>query len=463
MGSADEWSPKISKKAGSGLVTTGAFKSTPNSNDTITVSPVKRLCGELRLPGDKSISHRAAMIASLARGESVLENFSSAQDCAATLDCLQALGVSVARNGSTVVITGAGHSGFREPSQILDAQNSGTTMRLLAGLLAGQAFPTTITGDESLRGRPMLRVAEPLRLMGAEVELEPNRCAPIRINGHRPLRPINYPLPIASAQIKSAVLLAGLFTDGITTVEEPTPTRDHTERLLREFGAPVERSGNGISIRGGVEVNSRKLFVPGDISSAAFFIAAAVSLPGSDLFIRDVGLNPTRTAFLSTLRTMGADITVSDERLEGGEPVGSLRVRGVVLSTTPKFEVSGAEVSNLIDELPLLAFLAASLGGEMTLRDAGELRVKESDRIAATVANLARMGVQVEEHVDGWDIKGTGKLHGAKLSAFGDHRIAMGCAVAALSATGPSQIEGAENSVAVSLPEFWSLLASVTE
>ncbi|MEP6820039.1 MAG: 3-phosphoshikimate 1-carboxyvinyltransferase [bacterium] len=432
-------------------------------DDVVAVLPIKRLRGELRLPGDKSISHRAALIASLARGESVLENFSSAQDCAATLDCLQALGVQVVRNDSSVVITGAGASGFEEPAQILNAQNSGTTMRLLAGILAGQAFPTTITGDESLLSRPMMRVAEPLQLMGAEVELESSGCAPIRINGYRPLRPINYQLPIPSAQIKSAVLLAGLFSDGITTVEEPTQTRDHTERLLREFGAPVERGGNVISIRGGVELHSRKLLVPGDISSAAFFIAVAVSLPGSDLFIRDIGLNPTRTAFLSTLRTIGAEISVSDERLEGGEPVGSLRVRGVVLSTTPKLEVSGGEVSNLIDELPLLAFLAASLGGEMTLRDAGELRVKESDRIVATVANLGRMGVQVEEHVDGWDVKGTGKLHGANLSAFGDHRIAMGCAVAALSATGLSQIEGAANSVAVSLPEFWTLLESVTE
>ena len=262
------------------------------NEDGVVVSPVNRLRGEMCLPGDKSISHRAVIIASLARGESVLENFSSAQDCAATLECLQALGIAIARNHSAVTIRGAGLSGFQEPAQILKAQNSGTTMRLLAGILAGQPFATTITGDDSLLNRPMVRVAEPLRLMGAEVELESNGCAPLRISGRRPLQPINYQLPIASAQIKSAVLLAGLFAAGISTVEEPTQTRDHTERLLREFGAPVERTGNKIIIDGGVALHSLQLFVPGDISSAAFFIAAAVALPGSDIFIRDVGLNP---------------------------------------------------------------------------------------------------------------------------------------------------------------------------
>lgn len=432
-------------------------------DDTVVVSPINRIRGELRVPGDKSISHRAAMLAALAHGESTLENFSSAQDCAATLDCLQALGVRVVRNHSTVTINGTAPSGFEAPQQILNAQNSGTTMRLLAGVLAGQPFATTVTGDASLRSRPMLRVAEPLRLMGAQVDLEPNGCAPLRINGRRPLRPTNYQMPIASAQVKSAILLAGLAANGKTTVEEPAQTRDHTERMLREFGAPVERSGNKLSIQGCVELHSCKLFVPGDISSAVFFIAGAVSLHGSDLLIRDVGLNPTRTGFLSALQTMGAEIVLLDERLEGGEPVGSLRVRGIAVPELPALEISGAQVSNLIDELPLLAFLAASLGCEMTLRDAGELRVKESDRIAATVANLTRMGASVEERPDGWQIKRSGKLHGARLSAFGDHRIAMACAIAACAAEGESQIEGAANSVAVSLPEFWSLLESVAE
>lgn len=437
--------------------------STVTTDDALVVSPINRLRGGLCLPGDKSISHRAAMISSLSEGESVLRNFSSARDCEATIDCLRMLGVNIVKDASTVTVRGLGPAAFEAPKQILNAQNSGTTMRLLAGILAGQSFATTIIGDESLLTRPMLRVAEPLRLMGAQIELEDNGCAPLRIAGSRPLQAINYKLPIASAQIKSAVLLAGLAADGITTVEEPTQTRDHTERMLHEFGAHVERHENTIGVQGGAPLHACDLFVPGDISSAAFFIAAAVALPGSDLFIRDVGLNPTRTAFVSTLRAIGANIIVTDERLEAGEPVGSLHIRGVALKEKRALDISDADVSKLIDELPLLGFLAASMGCEMKLRDAKELRVKESDRIAATVANLSRMGAQVKEHADGWQIRAGARLRGAQLSSFGDHRIAMACAVAALTATGPSRIEGARNSVAVSLPEFWGLLKSVAE
>jgi 3-phosphoshikimate 1-carboxyvinyltransferase len=437
--------------------------STNNSEDSIVVSPINRVRGELRIPGDKSISHRAALLSSLACGESLLKNFSSARDCSATLGCLQALGVNVVQNNSAVVIAGAGASGLQQSKEPLDAQNSGTTMRLLTGILAGQSFGATITGDDSLRTRPMLRVAEPLRLMGARVELEANGCAPLRIDGRRPLQSIHYELPVASAQIKSAVLLAGLAADGITTVTEPTPTRDHTERMLPEFGVTVERNGNALSIQGGLELHSCEILIPGDISSAAFFVAAAVALPGSDLLIRDVGMNPTRTAFLSILRAMGAEISVVDERLEGGEPIGTLHIRGVKLKEPPTVEVSGALVSNLIDELPLLAFVAASIGCEMKLSDAKELRVKESDRIAATVSNLSRMGARIEERADGWQLYAGTRLHGAQLSSFGDHRIAMSCAVAALTANGSSAIEGARTSVAVSLPEFWTLLDSVGE
>jgi 3-phosphoshikimate 1-carboxyvinyltransferase len=435
-------------------------------SDAVTVAPIKRLRGELRVPGDKSISHRAAMLSSLARGESVLKNFSSAQDCAATLECFRALGVSVVRDGSTVVIRGGGPSSLQKPEQVLDAQNSGTTMRLLAGILAGQPFETTITGDDSLLTRPMLRVAEPLRLMGAQVGVEANGCAPLRINGCRPLQPIHYRLPIASAQIKSAVLLAGLAADGITTIEEPSQTRDHTERMLEEFGAQIERNGDALSVQGPVTLRSRSLVIPGDISSAAFFIGAAIALPGSDLMIRDVGLNSTRTAFLSTLTAMGVDIRIENERIESGEPFGTVRIRGLRdrASNEPRtLEVSGATISNLIDELPLLGFIAASIGWEMKLHDAKELRVKESDRIAATVENLSRMGARIEAHADGWHLHGGSRLHAAQLSSFGDHRIAMASAVAALAAEGPSEIEGAVHSVAVSLPEFWTLLESVAE
>lgn len=435
--------------------------------EPIVVSPINRLRGELRLPGDKSISHRAAMLGALARGESTFKNFSTAQDCEATLDCLRALGVGIVRDASTVTVDTTGATGLKQPEEILNARNSGTTMRLLAGLLAGQPFTTSITGDDSLLRRPMLRVAEPLRLMGARVELEANGSAPLRIKGRRPLQPIHYELPVASAQIKSAMLLAGLAAEGVTTIVEPTQTRDHTERVLPEFGVPVERAGNVLSIHGGIELHSCNLHIPGDISSAAFFIAAAVALPGSDLLIRDVGLNPTRTAFLSSLKAMGAEISVADARLEGGEPVGSLHIHGCELKGPRMLTISGAVVSSLIDELPLLAFLAASVGCGMNLRDASELRFKESDRISGTVQNLTRMGAQIQENADGWLLHGghklLRKLHGARLSSFGDHRIAMACAVAALAAEGLSQIEGARSAVAVSLPEFWTLLESLVE
>lgn len=429
----------------------------------VTISPINRLRGELRVPGDKSVSHRAAMFSSLASGRSVLKNFSTAHDCTATLECFQALGVPISRDGATVFVEGSGEQGLREPTRVLDAQNSGTTMRLMAGILAGQPFQATLTGDDSLRARPMLRVAEPLRLMGAHIEVAANGCAPLHIHGRRPLQPIDYRLPVASAQIKSAVLLAGLAADGTTTVEEPARTRDHTERMLREFGAHVERRDNKLSIQGGARLQAREFAVPGDISSAAFFIAAALILPGSDLLIRDVGLNPTRTAFLSTLTEMGADIRLADERLACGEPIGTLHVRGHKLKESRTVEISGPTIPNLIDELPLLAFVAASIGCEMEVRDARELRVKESDRITSTVENLRRMGAQADEREDGWHISGGNKLHGAALSSFGDHRIAMACAVAGLAAHGSSEVAGAQNAVAVSLPEFWSLMESVTE
>lgn len=433
----------------------------------VTVNPVNCIAGEMRVPGDKSLSHRAAMLGAIARGRSVLKNFSTARDCEATLECLRALGVVAETSGTTVCVEGAGDDDglLREPARALDAHNSGTTVRLLAGVLAGQPFEATLTGDESLRSRPMLRVAEPLRLMGADVETRADGRAPLRIRGRRPLRAIRYRLPVASAQIKSAVLLAGLSADGTTIVEEPTATRDHTERMLREFGARVKCGGGEIRVEGGATLRGREVSIPGDISSAAFFVAAAVVLPGSDLSIRDVGLNPTRAAFLDALKEMGARIDIDDERLECGEPVGTLRVRGRAPGQSRKAaEISGALVPVLIDELPLLAFVAASIGCGMELRDARELRVKESDRIRATVENLARMGARVEEREDGWRVSGGGgRLRGATLASFGDHRIAMACAVAGLAADGPSEIEGAREAVAVSLPEFWNLLEGVAE
>lgn len=435
--------------------------SVDSSEDPVIVSPLNRIRGELRLPGDKSISHRAAMMASLAEGESRLENFSTAQDCAATLSCLQALGVKITQSSSSVVIHGSG-SHLTTPVSELNAQNSGTTMRLLAGILAGQPFRSTLTGDASLLRRPMLRVAEPLRSMGARVDLEPNGRAPLRIEGRRPLQAISYQLPIPSAQIKSTILFAGLVADGITAVEEPEPTRDHTERMLPEFGVSVEKIENQVSIKGGQKLTPCNLEIPGDISSAAYFIALAAALPDSELLIRDVGVNPTRTAFIDALVSMGAVIELTEKRFANGEPVGSLRICGKSINRPRKLEISGAMVSRLIDELPLLAVFAASVGGEMTLRDATELRFKESDRINATVDNLARMGVPIVELEDGWRLQSGARIHGSSLSSFGDHRIAMSCAVAASLASSPSRIEGAREVVNVSFPEFWTLLQSVT-
>lgn len=428
----------------------------------VVVSPINRLRGDLRLPGDKSISHRAAMVGALARGESTFKNFSTAQDCEATLDCLQALGVRVVRDGSTVTVGRTGATDLRQPEEILNARNSGTTMRLLAGILAGQPFTSTITGDDSLLRRPMLRVAEPLRLMGAKVELQANHCGPIKITGQRFLQPISYRPSIASAQIKSAVLLATISGNCGATIEEPTKTRDHLERMLGEFGSSIRWNDKTIIVYGDDPLHSCDLVIPGDISSAAFFIAAAVVLPGSDLSIRNVGLNPTRTAFISLMSELGANINVSDKRLESSELVGSVHVSGSPIKKK-MIEVCGSNVSSLIDELPLLAFFAASVGCGMKLREASELRVKESDRIAATVENLTRMGASIVEREDGWSLQPGARLRGAQLRSFGDHRIAMSCAVAALSAQGPSQIEDGIGAVAVSLPEFWTLLESVAE
>lgn len=433
---------------------------TLKTDDTARVAPIAKLRGEMRVPGDKSISHRAAMMAALAEGRTEISNFSSAADCASTLDCLRALGVEITR-GETITVAGTGGE-LSAPSALLDAGNSGTTMRLLAGVLAGQDFTSIITGDGSLRLRPMLRVAKPLREMGAEIATQASGCAPLEIKGRNPLRSIEYRLPVASAQIKSAILLAGLRATGRTTVIEPARTRDHTERMLQHFGVEVTRDGECVGVAGGARLRARDLRVPGDISSAAFFLAAAVMLPGSDLTITNVGLNPTRSAFLTALEKMGAHLEISDEKIEGGEPTGTLRVRGKEAREASRaIEIAGDIIPNLIDELPLLAFVAAGTNCELEVRDAAELRVKESDRIAATAENLRRMGARVEEREDGWRIYGAKKLRGAELSSYGDHRIAMACAVAALAAEGASQIEEARSAVAVSLPEFWSLLESI--
>ena len=433
------------------------------------IKPAKLIQGQLQLPGDKSISHRAAMIASLAQGTSCLRDFSTSEDCAATLSCLRQLGVRVSHDGQVIVITGTGT--LKAPSEPLDCGNSGSTMRLLAGILAGQTFSATLTGDESLRARPMGRIIEPLKMMGARVESQAAH-APFIVTG-RSLAALRYELPIASAQVKSCILLAALNAEGRTEVVEQTPTRDHTERMLQWFGVPLQiteaadSSGANIALEGPAQFGARDVSIPGDISSAAFFIAAAALLSRSNLVIENVGLNPTRSQFLSVLRSLGADIETENIRDQCNEPVGTVRVRGgMTLATNSGVTDSkphylrGSMIPALIDELPLLAVLGTQIEGGIEIRDAAELRVKETDRIAATVANLRAMGAEVEEYDDGFKVKGPIQLRGTTVDSRGDHRIAMAFAVAALIAAGKSQVEQAE-CVAVSFPEFFDLLGSV--
>ncbi|MEP6706088.1 MAG: 3-phosphoshikimate 1-carboxyvinyltransferase [Pyrinomonadaceae bacterium] len=431
------------------------------------IKPVKLIQGQLQLPGDKSISHRAAMIAALARGTSRLRDFSPSEDCAATLSCLQQLGVTVIHDHQVVVIKSTGT--LKAPSESLDCGNSGSTMRLLAGMLAGQAFTATLTGDESLRTRPMGRIMEPLKMMGAGVESEA-ALAPLIITGRSPLAAIRYELPVASAQVKSCILLAALNAEGRTEVVEKKPTRDHTERMLQWFGVPLhitsasDSSAARIAIEGPAQFDARDVCIPGDISSAAFFIAAAVLLSGSNLVMENVGLNPSRSQFLAVLRSLGADIEIGNIRDEYNEPVGTVQVRSglVPASNSEARHLSGAMIPALIDELPLLAVLGTQIEGGIEIHDAGELRVKETDRIAATVANLRAMGAKVEEYDDGLKVGGPIRLHGATVDSRGDHRIAMAFAVAALIAEGETEIQDAD-CVAVSFPGFFDLLNSAVK
>jgi 3-phosphoshikimate 1-carboxyvinyltransferase len=421
------------------------------------------LRGEIDLPGDKSISHRAAMLLAVAKGEARIHNFSASADCASTLSCLSLLGVKIGRENSAVRVTGAGKSELQKPAGELDCGNSGTTMRLLSGILAGQNFESVLTGDESLQKRPMKRIIEPLTLMGARVEANDGR-APLRISGRRPLDAVSYKPPVASAQLKSCVLLAGLFADGKTSIIEETPTRDHTERMLRFLGIDVESAtgaeGEILSVSGEAELVARDISVPGDISAASFFIVAAACLEGSEAVLRNVGLNPSRTAVLDALRNFGAGIEILNKREVCNEPVGDLVVRKTGHRPQASSNIlRGSAIANLIDEIPALAVFGTQLEGGLEIRDAGELRVKESDRIWAVVENLRRMGAFVEEFRDGFKVEKS-LLKGATIDSFGDHRIAMAFAVAGLFANGETIIGGAE-CAAVSFPGFFDVLDRV--
>jgi 3-phosphoshikimate 1-carboxyvinyltransferase len=424
------------------------------------IRPARTISGSLEVPGDKSISHRYAMLASLAEGPSEITRFSAAADCRSTLDCFSQLGVKIDIQGDRVRVAGLGLEGLRRPRGTLDAGNSGTTMRLLAGILAGQEFRSTLEGDASLRSRPMRRVMDPLMKMGARIHAREGGFAPLKIEGTR-LSPIEYALPVPSAQVKSAVLLAGLFAEGVTSVTEPVRTRDHTELALAEFGAHLEHEGRTIRIHGRPRLKGCSLAVPGDLSSAVFFLAAAMVLPESNLVIHNVGLNPTRSTILDVLGSMGAPVSLVSIRSEHGELVGDVSVRHEPLKGG---SIEGDAIAQLIDELPAIAVLGPYTEQGIEIRNAAELRVKESDRIAVLAENLRRMGAHVEELPDGLRVAGrsAGRLHGAEIEPHGDHRMAMAFAIAALGAEGETVIHGAE-CAAVSYPEFFPTLERLVE
>jgi 3-phosphoshikimate 1-carboxyvinyltransferase len=427
------------------------------------IRPARGLTGTVRMPGDKSISHRYAMLSAIAEGASEIRFFSPAADCASTLACLEKLGVPVERavegqgQDAVVRVQGSGRAGLKPPNADLDAGNSGSTMRMLSGILAAQPFRSRLVGDPSLSRRPMQRIIDPLSRMGARIRAAEGGLPPLEIEG-APLRAIRFELPVASAQVKSAVLLAGLFAEGVTEVVEPATTRDHTEIALEHMGAEIERHGRNVSVRGPASLRPGKLYVPGDISSAAFFIASALALPESNLVIQNVGLNPTRTALLDVLVPMGARIKVLSLEVVNGELIGDLHVESSELEGG---ELPTGSVPGLIDELPILAVLGTRMSRGLTFHGAGELRVKESDRLRAVTDNLRRMGAQVEEWPDGLSVPGGQKLRGAEVQSHGDHRIAMAFAVAGLFAEGETRIEAAD-AVAVSFPGFFETLAAHT-
>ena len=410
------------------------------------------LRGELAVPGDKSISHRSVMFGALSEGITEAENFLTGADCLSTISCFRQMGISVEQNGTSVVVHGKGLHGLTRPSGIIDAGNSGTTVRLLSGILAGQPFDSMITGDASIQKRPMKRVMTPLSQMGASItSVHENGCAPLQIKGS-PLHGIHYLSPVASAQVKSCVLLAGLYADTPTSVTEPAISRNHSELMLRYFGADIQCEGTTSTVLPDPRLVGQKVNVPGDISSAAYFIAAALLVPGSEVLLKNVGINPTRDGMLRVVRAMGGDVTLVNENTDGAEPCADLLIRSSSLHATT---IEGELIPTLIDELPVIAVLAAFAEGTTVIKDAAELKVKESDRIAVMTENLKRMGADVEPTDDGMIIHGGRPLHGATINPYLDHRIAMSFAVAALAADGETKIQDAD-CVKISYPGFYT-------
>jgi len=425
----------------------------------ITVHKKNCLKGAFSPPGDKSISHRAIILGSIARGKTQVTNFCSGKDTARTIDAFRSLGIKVEGGGSEYVVWGKGLNGLQEPRNIIDAGNSGTTTRLLTGLLGGQDFFSIISGDDSLRKRPMKRITDPLRAMGAKIDGRENGdFAPLAIRGGN-LSPLTYKTPVASAQIKSALLLAGLYADGVTEVSEPAPSRDHTERMLEAMGAVISREGTTVRLEGFPALNPFSLFVPGDLSSAAFFIVGATLLPGSQVIIRNVGINPLRTGVLTILEKMGAHVETIGTKEEAGEPFADLLVESSPLKAV---EIKGDVIPRAIDEIPILAIAAAKAEGTTVIRDAKELRVKETDRIKAIASGLRKFVVKVEEFEDGMAITGQQELRGTTVSSHGDHRVAMAFIIAGLTASGETNVEDTA-SIATSFPEFVDSLESLSE
>jgi 3-phosphoshikimate 1-carboxyvinyltransferase len=424
-----------------------------------TISYAKpALSGSVKVPGDKSISHRAVMFGALAQGTTTIEGFLMGDDCLSTISCFRSLGIDIRIDGEQVTVSSGGRKAWKEPEAVLDTGNSGTTTRLMLGLLAGTDFHSVMAGDESIARRPMKRIVEPLRLMGADIRGRANgHFTPLAVQGTQ-LKAIDYTMPVASAQVKSAVLLAGLTAEGTTTINEPVPSRDHTEIMLKHFGADISRHDDVISLTGGQELSAAHVEVPGDISSAAFLIGAALVAVGSDVELQNVGINPTRTGILDVFESMGADIQLA-KRHSPGELAADVHVRSAALTAT---EIGGALIPRLIDEIPLIALVATQADGTTIIRDAEELRVKETDRIQAVVTELKKLGADIEATEDGMVIHGPTELRGAALMSYGDHRLGMMAAVASLITEGPVTIDD-PGCISISYPSFFEHLDKLVQ
>jgi 3-phosphoshikimate 1-carboxyvinyltransferase len=424
----------------------------------MAITKVKSLKGEITVPGDKSISHRGVMFGAISEGITELTGFLDGADCRSTISCFKAMGIDITQEHDHVVIHGKGLKGLSAPSKMLDVGNSGTTTRLISGILAGQRFISSLNGDESIQKRPMGRIITPLTSMGAHIKsIKDNGCAPLEIGG-APLHAIHYDSPVASAQVKSCVLLAGLYADGVTSVTEPVISRNHTELMLKGFGADIKSEGLTASIAGGPRLVGQKITVPGDISSAAYFIVAGLICPNADLLIKNVNTNPTRAGIIQVAKNMGGNIELLNERIVSGEPVADIHV---TTSNLHGCEISGDIIPTLIDEIPVIAVMAACANGTTVIKDAAELKVKESDRIATVTENLKNMGCDITPTEDGMIIVGGNPLHGALISTYKDHRIAMSFAIAGLVADGETSFDD-EGCCVISYPDFFETLKALS-